>query len=332
MTSTLPVRRLGADGPTLTAPGFGCMGMSEFYGPSDDIESLKVLEAALDAGVQMFDSADTYGFGHNEQLLGRLIAAHPGRVFIATKFGIVREPGQYSRTIRNDPDYIRAACEASLQRLGVETIDLYYCHRRDPELPIETVVEAMAGLVRSGKVRHIGLSEIGPETLRRAAAVHPIAAVQEYSLWSREPEQGLLDACRELGTTFVAYSPLGRGFLTGALSSPGALAEDDFRRRNPRFEEAAMARNQRLLDGLTRFAAEHGTTAAQIALAWLLNKNANVLPIPGTRNPGRLAENIAAAHIRLDDREIALLDTMFDPAEIVGERYPDSGWVGIERA
>ncbi|MCP5222478.1 MAG: aldo/keto reductase [Zoogloeaceae bacterium] len=328
----MPTRTLGPNGPTLSALGFGCMGMSEFYGPSDDIESRRVLEAAVEAGVQLFDTADTYGLGHNEGLLAPLIAAHGERICVATKFGIAREPGQYARSINNQPDYIRRACDASRQRLGVDTIDLYYCHRRDPAVSIEALMETLAALVAEGKVRAIGLSEVSADTLRRAAAIHPVAAVQsEYSLWSREPEHGLLDACRELGTTLVAYSPLGRGFLTGALTSTESLAEDDFRRRSPRFANEALAHNQRLVDALTAFATARDTTPAQIALAWLINKQPNVIPIPGTRKISRLHENLAGAALTLNTAEIAELDTLFDPAAVAGERYPAAGWTGIER-
>lgn len=325
-------RQIGPDGPSLSALGFGCMGMSEFYGPSDDAESRRILEAAVEAGIQMFDTADTYGLGHNERLLAPLIAAHGERICVATKFGIVRDPGEYARGINNQPEYIRRACDASRQRLGVDTIDLYYCHRRDPAVAIETLIETMAALVTEGKVRAIGLSEVRADTLRRAAAIHPIAAVQsEYSLWSREPEHGLLDACRELGITFVAYSPLGRGFLAGAVDSTANLAEDDFRRRSPRFGDDAIAQNQRLLAALAAFADARGATPAQISLAWLLNKHSHVMPIPGTRKLSRLAENIAAARLKLAGDEIAALDALFDPAAISGARYPEAGWAGIER-
>ena len=328
----IPTRTLGPNGPTLSALGFGCMGMSEFYGPSDDAESRRVLEAAVGAGIQMFDTADTYGFGHNERLLAPLIAAHGERICVATKFGIAREPGQYARHINNQPDYIRRACDASRARLGVDTLDLYYCHRRDPAVPIEALMETLATLVAEGKVHAIGLSEVSADTLRRAAAIHPVAAVQsEYSLWSREPERGLLDACRELGTTLVAYSPLGRGFLTGTLASTDALAEDDFRRRSPRFADAAMAHNRRLVGALGDFAAARGATPAQIALAWLVGKQPNVIPIPGTRKIARLQENLAGAALTLSATEIGELDALFDPATVAGERYPEAGWAGIER-
>ncbi|WP_222105329.1 aldo/keto reductase [Denitromonas ohlonensis] len=328
----IPTRTLGPNGPTLSALGFGCMGMSEFYGPSDDVESRRVLEAAVEAGIQLFDTADTYGLGHNERLLAPLIAAHGERICVATKFGIAREPGQYARSINNQPDYIRRACDASRQRLGVDTIDLYYCHRRDPAVPIETLMETLAALVAEGKVRAIGLSEVSADTLRRAAAIHPVTAVQsEYSLWSREPERDLLDACHELGTTLVAYSPLGRGFLTGALGSTDALADDDFRRRSPRFTEDAMAHNQRLVDALAAFATVRDATPAQIALAWLINKHPNVVPIPGTRKISRLHENLTGAALTFNTAEIAELDTLFDPAAVAGERYPAAGWTGIER-
>jgi len=329
----IPTRTLGANGPDIPAIGLGCMGMSEFYGPSDDAQSRALLEAAVEAGVRLFDTADTYGHGHNERLLAPVIAAHRERMVIATKFGIAREPGRYERVIRNDPAYIREACEASRQRLGVDTIDLYYCHRRDPAVPIEVVVEAMAALVAEGKVAAIGLSEVSPETLRRAAAVHPIAAVQsEYSLWSREPEQGMLATCLELGTRFVAYSPLGRGFLSGAMHSAQALAPDDFRRLSPRFSEAAMAHNLALVARLTERADARGATPAQLALAWLVCKHPHVIPIPGTRRLARLQENLAGAALALDAAEIDALDTLFAPDQVMGARYPDAGWKGIERS
>lgn len=326
-------RSLGRDGTTVAALGLGCMGMSEFYGPSDDAASLRTLERALDLGVTLLDTADTYGLGHNERLIGRFLHAAPGRrarVVLATKFGIVREAGRYERRIDNSPAYIRAACEASLQRLGVDAIDLYYCHRRDPAVPIEDVAGTLADLVRAGKVRQIGLSEVSAETLRRAAAVHPVAAVQsEYSLWSREPEAGLLDACRALGTTFVAYSPLGRAFLTGSVQT-AALAEGDFRRANPRFTGEAEAANRRLVDGLTAFAGARGITNAQAALAWLLARDPGVVPIPGTRRIAYLEQNVQAANVHLSAADVAALGALFDPARVAGARYPQAGMAGIE--
>ena len=327
-------RALGPAGTPVSAVGLGCMGMSEFYGASDDRESLKTLARALELGVSFFDTADTYGHGHNESLLGRLLAeggdARRARMVIATKFGIVRAPGKYERRIDNSPDYIRAACEASLKRLGIDAIDLYYCHRRDPAVPIEAVAGAMADLVKAGKVRQIGFSEISADSLRRACTVHPVAAVQsEYSLWSREPEQAMLSACSELGVTFVAYSPLGRAFLTGAVHTAD-LADDDFRKRNPRFAGEAEAANRLLVEGLGKFATARGLTNAQAALAWLLNKHRHVVPIPGTRRIGYLEQNVAAASVRLGQEEIAELDRMFAPERVAGARYPDAGMVGIE--
>lgn len=327
-------RRLGARGPMCSALGLGCMGMSEFYGKSDDDASLRTLARALELGVTLFDTADTYGLGHNESLLGRFIAeggsARRARMLLATKFGIVRAAGQYERRIDNSPAYIRAACEASLRRLGVERIDLYYCHRRDPAVPIEDVVGAMAGLVTAGKVAGIGLSEVSVDTLRRAQAVHPVAAVQsEYSLWSREPEAGMLAACAELGTAFVAYSPLGRAFLTGTVDV-GQLADDDFRRHNPRFSGEAEAANRRLVAALADAAAARGCSSAQLALAWLLNKQPHVIPIPGTRRIAYLEANVQAAGITLSAAEIAALDRLFEPTAVAGARYPDAGFLGVE--
>lgn len=323
-------RELGQSGLKVSALGFGCMGMSEFYGASDDAASLATLARALELGINFFDSADTYGDGHNESLLGRFLQGRRAEVVVASKFGIVREAGRYERRIDNSPAYIRAACDASLKRLGVEQIDLYYCHRRDPALPIEEVVGAMAGLVAAGKVRALGLSEVSAESLRRAAAVHPIAALQsEYSLWSREPEDGLLAACAEAGTSFVAYSPLGRAFLTGAAATE-TLADDDFRRHLPRFSGAAAADNRLLVARLSAFADARGLRNAQVALAWLLARRPQVLPIPGTRRIAYLEQNAAAVDVRLDDGALAELDEMFAPERVSGERYPAAGMVGIE--
>ncbi|GJD49816.1 Aldo-keto reductase IolS [Methylobacterium crusticola] len=328
----MPRRPLGRSGLTVSVPGLGCMGMSEFYGPADDALSRETLETALALGYDHLDTADTYGSGHNEALIGSVLRARRGRVVVATKFGIVREPGAYARRIDNSPAYVAAACEASLRRLGVETIDLYYCHRRDPAVPVEETVGAMARLVEAGKVRALGLSEVSPATLRAAHAVHPIAAIQsEYSLWSREPEAGMLETCADLGVTFVAYSPLGRGFLTGALDV-GALGDDDFRRANPRFQGEALARNRRLADGLGALARERGVTPAQLALAWLLDAAPHVVPIPGARRPARLSENAAAAEIGLSGAERAALDALFAPNAAAGARYTEAGMAGIERA
>lgn len=323
-------RQLGST--TVAAIGLGCMGMSEFYGPTDAQQSLDTLAAALDAGVDFFDTADIYGRGHNEELLGRFLRG-PGvreRVVLATKFGIVRTPGGARGGIDNSPAYLRACCEASLQRLGIETIDLYYCHRRNTDVPVEEMVGAMADLVRAGKVRQLGLSEVSTATLRRAHAVHPIAAVQsEYSLWSREPEQDMLAACAELKVAFVPYSPLGRAFLTGALD-PAQLAPDDWRRQTPRFQQDSARRNRHLVDRLAAFAAQRGMTAAQAALAWVLCKYPHTVPIPGTRRVAYLRQNVAAATQVLSAADVGELDQLFSPAAVAGSRYTEAGMDGIE--
>jgi aryl-alcohol dehydrogenase-like predicted oxidoreductase len=326
-------RALGSTGTTVSAIGLGCMGMSEFYGPGNDEQSLETLATALDQGIDFLDTADMYGLGHNEELLGRFLAGRRDKVVLATKFGIVRDAADpKARRIDNSPRYIRQACEGSLRRLGVETIDLYYAHRRDPSVPIEEAVGAMAQLVTAGKVRHLGLSEVTSQTLRRAHAVHPIAAIQsEYSLWSREPERGMLATCRELGVTFVAYSPLGRAFLTGAVKSPEALAPGDFRLTNPRFQGEALQQNLRLVEGLAALARERGATSAQIALAWMLRKHPDVVPIPGTKRPRYVIENAAATRIELTQADIAALDGLFDPDAVAGERYAPVGMANIER-
>ncbi len=328
-------RRLGPGGPLVFPVGLGCMGMSEFYGPTDDEASLRVLDRALDLGVGLFDTADIYGLGRNEALLGRFLAAGGAArrqaMVIATKFGIVRTAESSQRRIDNSPAYVRSACEASLRRLGIERIDLYYCHRRDPSVPIEDVVGAMADLVVTGKVGAIGLSEVSPTTLRRAHAVHPVAAVQsEYSLWSREPEAGMLATCAALGTAFVAYSPLGRAFLTATVD-PQGLAPDDFRRNSPRFAPEAAAHNARLVAQLSAFASARGLSNAQVALAWLLHQGPQVIPIPGTRRIPYLEANVAAAGVRLRPDEMVELDRLFAPGRVVGGRYPEAGYQGIER-
>lgn len=318
-------RSLGRSGLSVSAIGLGCMGMSEFYGPSDDEQSLATLAAALDLGINFFDTADMYGVGHNERLLGRFLKGRRDRVILATKFGNVRGPNGERLGVSGTPDYVRSACDASLERLGIDTIDLYYQHRVDPKTPIEETVGAMKGLVEAGKVRFLGLSECSVATLRKAHAVHPISAVQiEYSLWSRDPEEDMLAACRELGVAFVAYSPLGRSFLTGAVTSPDTLAADDFRRANPRFSGDALKANLTLVEALKDFAAAKGATSAQIALAWILNKQDNVIPIPGTRRQKYLEENVAATRIRLSPEEVATLDALFAPEAVAGTRYPEA--------
>ncbi|MGB4117139.1 MAG: aldo/keto reductase [Polaromonas sp.] len=327
-------RLLGSLKTPVSPIGLGCMGMSEFYGATDDAQSHHTMARALELGVNFFDSADIYGFGHNETLIGDFLkaggAARRAQVVLATKFGIVRAAGAYERRIDNSPAYVHSACEASLKRLGVEAIDLYYCHRRNPDVPVEDMVGAMAELVKAGKVKQLGLSEVSAATLRKANAVHPIAAVQsEYSLWAREPEDDMLATCAELGTTFVAYSPLGRAFLTGALDKSN-LAANDFRNMLPRFSGVASDANQAMVDGLGRFAKGKGMTNAQVALAWLLCKHPHVVPIPGTRRINYLEQNAAAADVVLSASDIAELDALFPPDAVAGGRYPEAGMVGIE--
>src|SRR3989454_11975845 len=295
----MKTRKLGTTGGDIPAIGLGCMGMSSVYGAADDATSISVIHRAIELGVTFLDTADIYGTGGNEQLVGRAITGKRDQVILATKFGNVIK-GNWADgkgyDIDGSPAYVKRAAEASLRRLGVETIDLYYQHRVDPRTPIEDTVGAMAELVEEGKVRHLGLSEAAPETIRRAHAVHPIAALQtEYSLWTRDPEHDVLQLTQELGITFVAYSPLGRGFLTGALKSPDDLAPNDWRRLNPRFQGDNFQKNLELVEELQAMAREKGTTAAQLALAWLLTRGENVVPIPGSRRIQRLAENAAAA-------------------------------------
>ena len=336
MTSTpqdLPRRVLGSGKHALDVPalGLGCMGMSEFYGPQDDALSMRTLEHSLDLGLNFFDTADTYGLGHNESLLARLIAAH-GRdaLTVATKFGIQREPGSYARAINNSPDYVRSACEASLRRLGTDHIDLYYIHRIDTSGPIEEPMQALSRLVDEGKIRHIGLCEVSAATLERAHAVHPITAVQtEYSLWTRDPEVSELQACRDKGIGFVAYSPLGRGFLTGTLNSTDALAEDDFRRANPRFSDTNISNNQRILDAMTLMAERLACSLAQLAIAWVLSRGNDIVPIPGTRRSARLDENLGALGVTLSDGDIDELDRLIPHGSTAGARYTDEGMKGV---
>lgn len=323
-------RKIGQSGLSVSALGLGCMGMSEFYGPTDETQSLATLDRAFEIGVTHFDTADMYGSGHNERLLSRFLAGKRERVVVATKFGIVRQPGQYARNIDTSPAYVKAACEASLSRLGIEVIDLYYAHRRNPDIPIEDTVGAMADLVKQGKVRALGLSEVSADTLRRAHAVHPISAVQsEYSLWTRDVEAEVLPACRELGVSLVAYSPLGRGMLTGAIAKTDDLAEGDFRRANPRFQGANMEANQHLVDKVRALAAAKGCTPGQVALAWLLAQGGDILPIPGTKRIKYLEDNVAAAAVTLTPAELAALDAALPPGAAAGERYPIEGMKGL---
>ncbi|MCY0990297.1 aldo/keto reductase [Nannocystis sp. ILAH1] len=319
----MKTRKLGTSGIDLSAIGLGCMGMSDFYGPADEQRSLAVIHRALDEGVNFLDTADMYGTGRNEQLVGRAIQGRSDAVVLATKFAIRRGPNGEFLGVSGKPEYVKEACDASLKRLGVDVIDLYYQHRVDPEVPIEDTVGAMADLVKAGKVRHLGLSEAAPATIRRAYKVHPIAALQtEYSLWSRDPEDELLGLCAELGITFVAYSPLGRGFLTGQIKSIDDLAADDFRRHSPRFQGENFQRNLDLVRQVERLAAARNVTAAQLALAWLLARAPHVVPIPGTRSEARLAENIGAVDLDLTAEELQAIDAVAPRGAAAGERYP----------
>ncbi len=322
MNPSYPRRTLGNTGPQVSALGLGCMGMSDFYGPADDAQSLAVLNHALDIGINFLDTADMYGVGANERLLAQLLKTRRDEVVLATKFGNVRAPDGAFLGVNGRPEYVRAACDASLQRLGVDHIDLYYQHRVDRTVAIEETVGAMAELVRAGKVRHLGLSEAAPQTIRRAAAVHPIAALQtEYSLWTRDVEAELLPLCRELGIALVPYSPLGRGFLTGTIRAAEQLAAGDWRRQNPRFQGEAMAHNLALADGVKALAAARGCTPAQLALAWLLSRGPQVVPIPGTRSIARLDENAAAAQLELGSDELRRIDELLAATPVAGTRY-----------
>ncbi len=329
----LPRRRLGTDGPTVGAIGLGCMGMSAFYGGRDEEESVATLRLALEQGVTLIDTADMYGQGENERLVGRVVReAGPARdgIVLATKFGNTWNERGERGPVNGRPDYVRSACDASLRRLGLDRIDLYYQHRVDPEVPIEDTVGAMAELVRVGKVRHLGLSEAGPETIRRAHRVHPIAALQtEYSLWSRDPETDILAVTRELGIGFVPYSPLGRGFLTGQITSLDDLDADDWRRQNPRFQGENFAKNLALVDEIRSLAERKGVTPGQLALAWVLSRGADLVPIPGTKRRRYLSENLGAAAIELTEQDHEAIERVVPPGAFSGTRYPEAAMTAV---
>ncbi|WBO86394.1 aldo/keto reductase [Hymenobacter yonginensis] len=318
-------RTLGRSGLTVSALGLGCMGMSDFYGPLNDDESIRTLHRATELGVTFFDTADMYGPYKNEELVGKALKDRRQQVVIATKFGILRDPSDPSkRGISGRPEYVRQACDDSLRRLGTDYIDLYYQHRVDPATPIEETIGAMAELVKAGKVRHLGMSEAAPDTLRRACAVHPIAALQtEYSLWSRDPEDGVLQACRELGIGFVPYSPLGRGFLTGQIQKFEDLAPDDYRRFTPRFQGENFQKNLDLVARINELATQKSCTPGQLALAWVLAQGDDVVPIPGTKRVSYLEENLGALDVQLSPDELAQLDAIAPRGVAAGQRYPE---------
>lgn len=323
-------RRLGTE-LEVSALGLGCMGMSEFYGPRDDDESFKVLDRAVELGIDFFDTADMYGPHHNEELIGRFLSTRRPTVRIATKFGIVRAPGEYRRNIDNRADYARQACEGSLRRLGIEQIDLYYVHRVDASTPIEETMEGLAALKREGKIAHIGLCEVNANTLRRAHAVHPITAVQtEYSLWSRDVEKEVLPVCRELGIGFVPYSPLGRGFLTGRFQDAKVFAEGDFRAGLPRFADENITANRQIVDVIAELGQRKGCSPAQIALAWLLAQGDDIVPIPGTKQRRYLEENAASTELELTPEELSALNLAVSRLPVIGERYTPEGMKGVD--
>ncbi len=329
---TLPHRPLGHSGLSVSALGLGCMGMSDFYSRRDDAESIATMHRALDLGVTFLDTADMYGVGQNEELVGRAIKERRQEVTLATKFGNVRGADGSFKGVNGRPEYVQSACEASLRRLGVETINLYYQHRVDPNTPIEETVGAMARLVEQGKVRSLGLSEAAPATIRRAVATHPIAALQtEYSLWSRDPEDEILATCRELGIGFVAYSPLGRGFLTGQLTRFEDLADDDVRRTHPRFQGENFQKNLDLVARVREIAQEKGCTPGQLALAWLLAQGGDIVPIPGTKRRTYLEENVGALQVTLTPDDLRRIDAAAPRGAATGTRYPEHTLQAVNR-
>ena len=325
-------RKLGRSGPTVSSIGLGCMSMSEFYGPASETEAIATIHRAIELGVDFLDTADVYGVGKNEELVGKAIKGLRDRIVLATKFGIVRKPDGSFIGVSGKPDYVKSSCEASLRRLGIDVIDLYYQHRVDPKTPIEDTVGAMAELVAEGKVRYLGLSEAAPETIDRAAKVHPIAALQsEYSLFTREHEAQVLPTVRELGIGFVAYSPLGRGFLTGSIKKDEDLAANDWRRGVPRFGAEHFARNVALVEEVETLAKEKGCTPAQLALAWVLAQGDDIVPIPGTKRRNYLEENVGALEVTLSKDDLARIEALALAEKVSGARYPDLSMANVNR-